>query len=91
MSLAQSHKLEEFRQLGLIGYISFYWSDSVTWFYGRHIEAKCLIEQATAEHPGILYRLKLMRLNCSKQLYPLQVNYDNHSPAGLDEIFTMVP
>jgi hypothetical protein len=31
-----------------------------------------LIEQPTAEHPGILYRLKLIRLNCSKQLYPLQ-------------------
>jgi hypothetical protein len=31
-----------------------------------------LIEQPTAEHPGILYHLKLIRLNCSKQLYPLQ-------------------
>jgi hypothetical protein len=30
------------------------------------------IEQPTAEHPGILHRLKLIRLNCSKQLYPLQ-------------------
>jgi hypothetical protein len=29
--------LEEFRQLGLIGCLSFYWSDAVTWFYGRHI------------------------------------------------------
>jgi hypothetical protein len=31
-----------------------------------------LIEQPTAEHPGIVHRLKLIRLNCSKQLYPLQ-------------------
>ena len=40
-SRGQSHRQEEFRQLGLQGRLEFYWSHEVTWFCGRHIEACC--------------------------------------------------
>lgn len=34
-----SHRLEEFRHLGLEGCLDSYWPHEVTWFYGHHTEA----------------------------------------------------